>query len=131
MAELKTQRNKTSVSAFLNSIEDEQKRKDAKALLKVCKKTQHEGRNVVDSIVGFGSYYYKSERSTQERELMLTAFLSRKAQTSIYIMTGFGDYAILLGKLGKHKVSKESLYIKKLADIYISRCLLSLSNVLS
>ena len=37
MAELKTQRNKASVVQFLSSIENEERRKDGKALLKLFK----------------------------------------------------------------------------------------------
>jgi len=37
MAELKTQKTKASVSAFLNSIEDEEKRKDAKAVARIMR----------------------------------------------------------------------------------------------
>ena len=37
MAEIKTQRNKASVTKFLSSIEDEVRRKDGKALLGLFK----------------------------------------------------------------------------------------------
>lgn len=119
MAALKTQKNKASVTAFLATVEDEQKRKDSKALLKLFKEaTGMKPMMWGTSIVGFGSYHYKSERSRQEGEWPLTGFSPRKQQLSIYIMPGFSAYKDLLKKLGVHKISGGScLYIKKLDDV--------------
>lgn len=119
MAELKTQRNKTSVAKFLSSIEDEQKRKDSKDLLKLYKDVLKEKPEMWgDSMIGFGSFHYKSERSKQEGDWPLTGFSPRKQNLSIYIMSGVNNYKSLLDKLGKFKVSSGScLYIKRLSDI--------------
>lgn len=119
MAELKTKKNNASVSAFLNAVEDDQKRKDAKALLKIFKEaTGMKPKMWGTSIIGFGSYHYKSERSSQEGDWPLTGFSPRKANLTIYIMPGFKQYASLLKKIGKHKISGGScLYVKKLEDI--------------
>ncbi len=71
-------------------------------------------------IIGFGSYHYKSERSAQEGDWMLTGFSPRKANLTVYIMPGFKDFGPLLKKLGKHKISGGScVYINKLSDIDI------------
>ncbi|MFA5935460.1 MAG: DUF1801 domain-containing protein [Patescibacteria group bacterium] len=121
MAELKTQKTKASVTAFLNSVEDEHRREDGKKLLKIFKDAT--GMKPVmwgTSIVGFGSYHYKSERSTQEGDWMLTGFSPRKANLTVYIMSGFKEYADLMKKVGRHKISGGScLYINKLSDIHI------------
>ncbi len=119
MAELKTQRNSASVSNFINSVESEQKREDSLKLLQLFEEvTGLKASMWGDSIIGFGSYHYKSDRSTQEGDWPLTGFSPRKSNISIYIMPGFGAYEDQLSKLGKHKVSKGScLYINKLADI--------------
>lgn len=69
------------------------------------------------SIVGFGSYHYKSERSSQEGDWPLTGFSPRKQSLTIYVMPGFEHYQELLEKLGKHKTSKSCLYINKLSDV--------------
>jgi hypothetical protein len=54
-AELKTKKTTKSVSAFLNAIEDEQKRKDAKQLHKLFEEvTGWKGKLWGDSIVGYG-----------------------------------------------------------------------------
>ncbi|HUP16120.1 MAG TPA: DUF1801 domain-containing protein [Acidimicrobiia bacterium] len=69
------------------------------------------------SIVGFGSYHYKSERSRQEGDWMLTGFSPRKQNLTLYVLPGFGNYQDLLKDLGKHKTSVGCLYINKLADV--------------
>jgi hypothetical protein len=69
------------------------------------------------SMIGFGQYHYKSERSAQEGDWMLTGFSPRKQNLTLYIMPGFDDYTDLLASLGKHKTSKGCLYINKLADV--------------
>ena len=119
MAELKTKKNSGSVMAFIDGLEDEVKREDSKVLVKLFEEVTGEKATMWGtSIVGFGSYHYKSERSTQEGDWPLTGFSPRKANLSIYIMPGFSDFGALLKKLGKHKVSKGScLYIKRLSDI--------------
>ncbi len=119
MSELKTKKNNVSVPAFLKTIEDEQKRKDAKELVKIFKSaTDMKPKMWGSSIIGFGSYHYKSNRSSQEGDWPLTAFSPRKANISIYLMPGVSKYSKDLEKLSKHKVSKGScLYIKRLEDV--------------
>lgn len=119
MAEIKTQRNKASVAKFLSSIEDEEKRKDGKALLALFKEVLKEKPEMWGtSIIGFGSYHYKSEKSTQQGEWMFTGFSPRKQNLTVYIIAGPENFPELLGKLGKYKISKGScLYINRLADI--------------
>lgn len=121
MAELKTVKNKASVSAFVKAVQDPQRRKDAKELLTIFKKaTGMKPAMWGTSIVGYGSYHYKSERSTQEGDWPLTGFSPRKSNLTIYIMPGFKSYGPLLKKLGKHKVSGGScIYIRKLSDVHV------------
>ena len=67
MAELKTQKNDANVEEFLEQVENTQKKEDSKELLKVFTEvTREEASMWGGSIVGFGSYHYKSDRSTQE-----------------------------------------------------------------
>ena len=70
-----------------------------------------------DSIVGFGEYHYKSERSTQEGDWPLTGFSPRKRSMTVYIMPGFSNYQDLLSRLGQHKTSVSCIYFNKLANI--------------
>lgn len=119
MAELKTKKTNASVSAFLATVEDEKKRKDSQELVKIFEKiTKEKATMWGTSIVGFGSYHYKSERSKQEGDWPLTGFSPRKQNITIYIMSGFGGQGKLLEKLGKFKISGGScLYIKQLSDV--------------
>jgi hypothetical protein len=121
MAELKTRKSIASPTAFLASVPDEARRKDATQMLKIMKEVTKE-RPVMwgGSIVGFGSYHYKSERSTQEGDWPFTGFSPRKQNLTIYIMPGFKEYGPLLKKLGKHTISGGScIYVKNLADIHV------------
>jgi hypothetical protein len=115
---IKTQPTKLSVTEFINSVDDEQKRKDAKTLLKLMKDTTGEKPMMWGtSIIGFGSYHYKSDRSRQEGDWPLTGFSPRKQNMTVYIMPGFEQYDALMKKLGKYKTGKSCLYFKQLEDI--------------
>ncbi len=67
MAELKTKENNASVRDFINTISDLKKREDSLQLLKIFEEaTKEKPKMWGTSIIGFGKYHYKSERSTQE-----------------------------------------------------------------
>lgn len=120
MPELKTKVSDASVAEFLQTVEDKQKRDDAFELLALFETiTQEKGRMWGPSIIGFGQYHYKSERSSQEGDWPLTGFSPRKQYLTLYIMQGFVDLTKLLTKLGKSKTSKGCLYIKRLSDVDI------------
>src|SRR5829696_3138016 len=106
MAELKTKVTTQDAKEFLNTVEPEQKRQDGFALLELFQKVTGE-KPVMwgTSIVGFGKYHYKSERSTQEGDWPLVGFSPRKQNLTLYIMAGNHDNHALLEKLGKHKSS--------------------------
>jgi hypothetical protein len=117
MAELKTKKNDASVEAYLNAIDDTQRKKDCQEIHELMQKvTGHEGSMWGDSIVGYGSYHYKYE-SGREGDWMQVGFSNRKQSISVYIMSGFSKYDGLLSKLGKHKTGKSCLYINKMEDI--------------
>ena len=68
------------------------------------------------SIVGFGSYHYRYE-SGREGDSCLTGFASRKGDISVYVMASIEGQDKLLAELGRHKMGKACLYIRKLADV--------------
>lgn len=120
MSEIKTKVSDASVLDFINTAPTEQKRLDALTLLAIFKKvTGEEPKLWGPSIIGFGKYHYKSERSSQEGDWPLAGFSPRKQNLTLYVMPGFGNLEDLLEKLGKHKTSKGCLYINKLADVDI------------
>jgi hypothetical protein len=117
MAELKTKRTDASVEAFLNTIADERKRRDAFAILDLMKKaTKAEPKMWGSNIVGFGSYHFKYA-SGREGDWFVTGFSPRKGNLTLYIMPGFDRYGELLKRLGKHTTGKSCLYIKTLDDV--------------
>lgn len=118
MSELKTKPNDASVEDFIAAVDNETKRQDSFALLEMFTRiTGQRPKMWGSSIIGFGMYHYKSERSSQEGDWPLTGFSPRKQNLTLYIMPGFNDYSDLLKDLGKHKTSVSCLYINKLADI--------------
>lgn len=118
MSAIKTRVNNASVEDFIASVANEQKREDSLTLLAMFKEITGEVPKMWgSSIIGFGSYHYKSERSRQEGNWPLAAFSPRKQSLTLYIMPGFYDYQDLLKNLGKHKTSVGCLYINKLADV--------------
>jgi hypothetical protein len=117
MAELKTQKNDASVEAFLNSVEDEKKRKDSFAIMELMKEvTGEEPTMWGTSIIGFGSYHFKYA-SGREGGWMVTGFSPRKQNLTLYIMSGIDHYDELMSNLGKYKTGKSCLYIKKIEDV--------------
>lgn len=117
MAEPKTKPTTDSVEDFLNSITDEQRRKDCFRLVEIMKTaTKAEPAMWGTSIVGFGRHQYKYP-SGRELEWFLVGFSPRKQDLTLYIMGGLERYPALMKKLGKHKTGKSCLYIKKLEDV--------------
>lgn len=118
MAELKTKQTNASVTAFLKKVSDKEKRADSFALLKLFEVvTSEKAKMWGSSIIGFGVYHYKSERSSQEGDWPRIAFSPRKQNLTLYLMLGMDEASGLLKKLGKHKRSVGCLYINKLADV--------------
>ena len=117
--ELKTKENSAGVEAFLNAIEDEQKRKDCYAIVEIMRDiTGFEPKMWGSAIVGFGSYHYKYD-SGHEGDMALVSFSPRKANITVYLMGYMLLEKSLIENLGKFKNGKGCLYINKLSDINI------------
>lgn len=117
MAELKTKENNASVKEFINSIEDETKRKDCFAIAEIMKNaSKAEAKMWGTSIVGFGRYHYKYA-SGHEGDMCMVGFSPRKQSISLYLCGALDSRKDLLEKLGKHKTGVGCLYIKKLSDV--------------
>lgn len=119
MAELKTKQHDGDVFEFIDSFANtEQKRQDSYELVKFMQKvTGHPPKMWGSSIIGFGSYHYKSERSRQEGDWPLVGFSPRKAAISLYVFSGDPEHEHLLEGLGKYKMGKACIYVKRLSDI--------------
>ncbi|MBS1518342.1 MAG: DUF1801 domain-containing protein [Bacteroidetes bacterium] len=118
LAELKTKQTSASVEDFINSVKDEQKRKDSFAILELMKKASGEEPKMWgSSIIGFGKKRYKSPTSGREVDWMLIGFSPRKANLTLYFVMDIKKHSDTLKKLGKHKTGGGCLYINKLEDI--------------
>lgn len=119
MAELKTKQNDANVHDFIRTFAGtEQKQKDSFELLNIMQElTGYEPKMWGPSIIGFGHYHYKSDRSRQEGDWPLVGFSPRKAAISLYVYSGCSGQEELLKDLGKFKMAKACIYIKKLSDI--------------
>ena len=106
-----------SVTEFINSIEDRQKRVDARKVAAIMRRvTGKRAKMWGSSIVGYGTYHYKYE-SGREGDFMIAGFSPRRQALTVYILAGFGRFDTLMGKLGKYKTGKSCLYIKQLDDV--------------
>jgi hypothetical protein len=117
MAELKTKATKASVTTFVDSISDPQRRADAKVILTMMREATKEAPAMWGtSIVGFGRLHYKYP-SGREGDWFKAGFSPRKDSFTLYLCGGFGPHQALLEKLGKYKTGVGCLYVKKLADV--------------
>lgn len=117
MPENKTKVTETSVESYLSAIEDGARRKDCEALVELMSQvTNEQPRMWGTSIVGFGTYHYKYE-SGREGESSLAGFSSRKGDIALYLAANYPGHAELLARLGKHKMGKACLYIRRLSDV--------------
>ena len=121
MAELKTRAGTGDVAAFLGAIEDEAKRRDADALVSLMSEVTGEPAVLWGTMVGFGTYHYRYETG-HEGDSFLVGFAPRKAEFSIYFMGSHLPEEIekreaLLARLGKHRMGKACLYVKRLSDV--------------
>ncbi len=117
MYEQKTKESDSSVIAFIEQVENPNKRKDAYELLDIFTKTTgYEAKMWGPSIIGFGSYHYRYATG-HEGDAPLVGFSPRKAKISLYFATGDTEREELLKDFGKHTSGKACIYVNKLDDI--------------
>ena len=110
-----------SVRDFINSyVDNEQKKADSFRLIGLMREwSGFEPKMWGPTIIGFGSYHYRYA-SGHEGDAPLIGFSPRKAAFSLYVFSPTQDNKHLLDELGKFKIAKACIYIKKLSDINIS-----------
>jgi len=120
MAKNKTSETKISVVDFINSyVDNDQKKADSFQLITLMSKwSGFEPKMWGPTIIGFGSYHYKYA-SGHEGDAPLIGFSPRKAEFSLYVYMPTKENEYLLGGLGKFKIGKACIYVKKLSDINI------------
>ena len=118
MAEIKTKPTSASVDDFINTVKDEQKRKDSFVILEMMKKaTGEEPKMWGPSLIGFGQLKVKSPNTGREVDWIRIGFSPRKANLSLYLTGAVKQHAAALKKLGKHKTGVGCIYINKLSDV--------------
>ena len=120
MAELKTRRNKQSVSKFINAVEHEGRRADARKILALLKEiTGARPEMWGDSIVGFGSYHYKYA-SGREGDWMKIGIANNKQYISLYSCAGDETGYVAeryRDRLPKANIGKSCVRFKRLSDL--------------
>ncbi|MBB1471706.1 DUF1801 domain-containing protein [Luteimonas sp. MC1782] len=117
MSENKTKPTDSSVSTFLDAVEDDQRREDCQALLAMMARiTGKPAAMWGPSIVGFDSYHYRYA-SGREGDMAVTGFSPRKHDISVYLTASGPVQAGLLARLGRHKMGKSCLSIRRLSDV--------------
>ena len=115
---MKTQKNDAGVDKFLAGISDEQKCNDCLSVLKLMKELTGEPAVMWGkAIVGFGSFHYRGK--TSEGDWFHVGFSPRKQNLVLYLHCELEKQTALLEKLGKHKIGKSCLYLKKLEDAHL------------
>lgn len=118
VAIIKTQESNENVLDFIDSIEDETKRKDSKEIIKLMEKLTNEKPKMWGkSMIGFGKKRYKSPASGREVDWFKIGFSPRKNNLSLHLVIDIKKESKLLDKLGKHKTGSGCLYINNLKDI--------------
>ena len=119
LAEIKTKPTSLSVKDFIDSITDEQKRKDSLVILNLMEKAMKQKPKMWgSSMIGFGDVRYKSPATGREVDWFKIGFSPRKGNLSLHLID-IQRHADALKKLGKHKTGVGCLYINKLEDIDI------------
>jgi hypothetical protein len=118
LAEIKTKQTSADVNSFINSLPDEQKRKDSHVLIALMEKVTNEKPRMWGiSMIGFGNLRYKSPASGREVDWFIIGFAPRKNNFSLHLVLDIQQHAEELKKLGKHKSGMGCLYINKLDEV--------------
>jgi len=116
----KTVQTEVNVTEFIHGyVANEQKKSDSFHLIELMREwSGFEPRMWGPTIIGFGSYGYVYDSGHRGTAPML-GFSPRKAEFSLYVYSPTEENRHLLDDLGKFKMGKACIYIKKLADIHI------------
>lgn len=116
-AAAKTKPTGASVDEYLASRANPEQLADCRALMAMCERITGEPAFMWGpSIVGHGTYHYRYE-SGRTGEAPLAGFAVRGKELVVYLNCDDPAQAGLLAKLGKHRIGKSCLYVKRLADL--------------
>ena len=117
VATIKTKPTGEDVSVFLDSVPDERRRAEGRALRSLFERVTGEpGAMWGPSMVGFGRQPYTNTMGTNE--WFVVGFSPRKTALTIYgIHDGYKEPDPLLAELGPHTTGKSCVYVKRLDQI--------------
>lgn len=120
MTETKTKATNASVAEYLASRANALQLSDCQQLIILLSEVTGQPATMWGpSIVGFGRYRYTYD-SGHSGEAPLAGFAIRGRDLVIYLLAEGAGQQQLLQQLGKHKMGKACLYIKRLADLDIA-----------
>jgi hypothetical protein len=112
----KTKAEPQTVDQFLAGITPPARQAEALRLVTLFSDvTGYSPRVYTGSMVGFGRYDY-TYGSGHSGTAFATGFAPRKADLSIYVLSGHKGQPALLQRLGKHRAGKACLYLRHLSD---------------
>jgi len=113
----KTVASDASVRAYLDAIEDPVRRQDCETLAAMMERLAGAPATMWGAgIVGFSSYHYRYD-SGREGDAPLLGFAARKGDISVYLSCDDAPLQALRERLGRHKMGKACLYLRRLADV--------------
>lgn len=124
-----------SVMGYFAQLTHPVRRADCAALLKILENaTGCPPWLCADNSIGFGRYTVGSTRSLLN-DTPLLAFASRKNDVVVYTLRGIedwsGPFSALIPAIGRIKVGRGCLYIKRLKDVDIEKFTVLLSAVVA
>ena len=104
------------VDQFLASVAPPPRQAEARRLVQIFNEvTGFAPRVYSHGIIGWGRYAY-TYATGHSGTAFATGFSPRKAELSIYILPGYGDFGSILHRLGKHRAGKSCLYLRHPSD---------------
>jgi hypothetical protein len=117
MSKAKTQATAASVDEYLASRASPDQLADCQILMAMLGRVTGEApRMWGPSIVGYGRYTYRYASGTSG-ESCVTGFAIRGRDLVVYLVAESPRQEALLARLGKHKLGKACLYLKRVADV--------------
>lgn len=116
MVENKTKPEDTDIAAFLAAVTPPARADEARRLVQIFSEVSGFAPRIwAGRMVGFGRFEYRYA-SGHAGQALATGFAPSKAELSIYIMPGYTDFGHILADLGKHRMGKSCLYLRRLSD---------------
>lgn len=117
MADMKTRPTQASVDEYLSARASPQQLADCTTLMTLLHRVTQEAPCMWGpSIVGYGRYRYRYD-SGRTGESCAAGFALRGREIVVYLVAEGADQQGLLARLGRHRMGKSCLYLRRLADV--------------